>query len=152
VVVLTLGGVLDLYRATDSEVTIIPWATADGLAVATWVRDEVPVDSVIVTAPDNTNPVTSLSGHLVLSGYPGWTFDIGVPDWAERVYDTEAILRGGPAALEAIERRGVDYVVVGPLERKPEVGVDEAWWAANGVAVHRTNDWTVYAVPGSRPG
>lgn len=149
VVVMTLGGVLDLYRATDSEVTIIRWATADGLTVAAWVRDEVPIDAVIATAPTNTNPVTSLSGHLVLSGYPGWTFDLGVPDWSARVDDTRAILGGGPAALEAIERRGVDYVVIGPLERSPEVGVDEAWWAANGVAVHRTGDWTVYAVPGT---
>ena len=102
---------------------------------------------MIATAPTNVNPVTALSGRRAVSGFPGWTFDIGVPDWSQRVDDTRAILLGGPAALEAIERRSVDYVVVGPLERAPEVGVDEAWWAANGRFVFRSGDWVVYAVP-----
>ena len=147
-VVMTLSGALDLYRATDSEVTLIPWTTAEGLAVATWVRDNVPADAVVATAPTNTNPVTSLSGHRVLSGYPGWTYDIGVADWWQRVDDTRNILQGGDPALEALERRGVGYVVVGPLERSPDLGVDEAWWAANGRPVFVAGDWTVYAAPG----
>ncbi len=146
-VVLTGTGVADLYRATDRSVTLIPWATADGLATAGWARRSLPADAVIATAPTNVNPVTALSGRRAVSGFPGWTFDIGVPDWSQRVDDTRAILLGGPAALEAIERRGVDYVVVGPLERAPEVGVDEAWWAANGRFVFRSGDWVVYAVP-----
>ncbi len=145
--VLTATGVADLYRATDRSVTLIPWATADGLAAASWARRSLPADAVIATAPTHLNPVTALSGRRVVSGFPGWTFDIGVPDWSRRVDDTRAILLGGPAALEAIERRGVDYVVVGPLERAPEVGVDEAWWAANGRFVFRAGDWVVYAVP-----
>jgi len=146
-VVLTGTGVADLYRATDRSVTLIPWATADGLATAGWARRSLPADAVIATAPTNVNPVTALSGRRAVSGFPGWTFDIGVPDWSQRVDDTRAILLGGPAALDAIERRGVDYVVVGPLERAPEVGVDEAWWAANGRFVFRSGDWVVYAVP-----
>ena len=146
-VVLTGTGVADLYRATDRSVTLIPWATADGLATAGWARRSLPADAVIATAPTNVNPVTALSGRRAVSGFPGWTFDIGVPDWSQRVDDTRAILLGGPAALEAIERRSVDYVVVGPLERAPEVGVDEAWWAANGRFVFRSGDWVVYAVP-----
>jgi hypothetical protein len=146
-VALTGTGVADLYRATDRSVTLIPWATADGLATAGWARRSLPADAVIATAPTNVNPVTALSGRRAVSGFPGWTFDIGVPDWSQRVDDTRAILLGGPAALEAIERRSVDYVVVGPLERAPEVGVDEAWWAANGRFVFRSGDWVVYAVP-----
>ncbi len=146
-VALTGTGVADLYRATDRSVTLIPWATADGLATAGWARRSLPADAVIATAPTNVNPVTALSGRRAVSGFPGWTFDIGVPDWSQRVDDTRAILLGGPAALDAIERRGVDYVVVGPLERAPEVGVDEAWWAANGRFVFRSGDWVVYAVP-----
>lgn len=146
-VLLCSAGALDLYRATDRSVTLIPWTSADGLAVAGWVHDTLPVDAVLATAPTNVNPVTSLSGRRVVSGFRGWTFDMGVPDWGQRVDDTIAILHGGDPALEAIRRRGVDYVVVGPLERSPEFGVDEVWWAANGRLAYVSGDWRVYAVP-----
>ena len=141
------SGGLDLYRATDRSVTLIPWATADGLATARWVHDNLPVNSVLVTAPTNSNPVTSLSGRRVVSGFRGWTFDMGVPDWAQRADDSVTVLRGGPAAVAVMGRRGVDYVVVGPLENWPEFGADDAWWATNGRLVFQSGDWHVYAAP-----
>ena len=144
---LTLAGALDLYRATDSTVTLIPWASADGLATAKWMREVLPGGTVVVTAPVNYNPVTSLSGLRVLSGYPGWNFDIGVRDWSQRQADTSTILGGGPAAKEVIERREVDVVVVGPLEHEPQIGVDAQWWALNGRLLFRSGDWLVYEVP-----
>lgn len=143
-VALCLTGVLDLYRATDREAAI-DWTSADGLRTAAWVRDQVPAGAVLAVAPTNTQPVTSLSGHAVVSGFPGWTFDIGVPDWSERAADEVTVLRGGEAAREVVARRGVDYVVIGPLERLPEFGADDAWWAANGAEVFRSGDWVVYA-------
>jgi hypothetical protein len=142
---LCLSGALDLVSATDEEAAI-PWTSADGLAVARWVRDELPHDAVLAVAPTNTEPVTSLSEHAVVSGYPGWTFDIGVPDWAQRGDDERAVLRGGADGLAAARRRGVDYVVIGPPERQPDVGADEVWWARHGEAVFRSGRWTVYAV------
>lgn len=141
------SGALDLYRATDSTVTMIPWSAADGLRVAEWVRDELPLDAVLAVAPTNTHPVPSLSGHAVVSGYPGWTFDMAVPDWAGRAEDEETILRGGPEAIEQIRRHGVDYVVIGPLELSPEFGADGAWWAANAEQVFSSGDWSVYRAP-----
>lgn len=140
---LCLSGALDLWSATDEEAAI-PWTSAHGLAVARWVRDELPDDAVLAVAPTNTQPVTSLSGRAVVSGYRGWTFDIGVPDWVERADDEVAVLRGGRAGREAARRRGVDYVVIGPLERQPDIGADETWWARHGEAVFRSGAWTVY--------
>jgi hypothetical protein len=145
-VVLCLSGTVDLLRATDAEATAIPWATADGLAVARWVRDELPRDAVLAVAPTNTHPVTALSGHAVLSGYPGWTFDIGVPDWSERADDELAVLRGGDAGLAVAYTRHVEYLVIGPLERAPDIDADDTWWAAHGTAVFRSGDWTVYRI------
>lgn len=147
IVSLCASGTLDLYRATDSAVSPVPWTTADGVRVATWVRDELPLDAVLAVAPTNTQPVTSLSGHAVVSGYPGWTFDLAVPDWELRAEDAVAILQGGPGALERIRRYGVDHVVIGPIERGEEFDADEEWWADHGEAVYSSGDWTVYAVP-----
>jgi hypothetical protein len=146
-VLLCLSGALDLVRATDRGSTTIPWATADGLTVAEWVRDELPTGAVLAVAPTNTQPVIALSEHAVLSGYPGWTFDIGVPDWSERAADARAVLRGGDEGVATARRRGVDYVVIGPLERMPDHGADDAWWSAHAEAVFRSGDWTVYRVP-----
>lgn len=146
-VALCASGALDLYRATDSAVTLIPWTSADGLAVAAWVRDELPLEAVLAVAPTNTHPVPSLSGHAVVSGYPGWTFDLAVADWEGRADDEVTILRGGPEALVQIRRHGVDYVVIGPLERSAEFGADETWWAANAERVFSSGDWSVYRSP-----
>ena len=142
VVVLCLSGALDLVRATD-EAAAIPWATADGLTVAAWVRETVPRDAVLAVAPTNTQPVLALSERAVVSGYPGWTFDLGVPDWSARADDAVSILRGGPDGETAARRRRVDYVVIGPIERDG-FAADESWWSAHAQAVFRSGDWTVY--------
>ncbi|HRW37979.1 MAG TPA: hypothetical protein P5254_09780 [Aquihabitans sp.] len=145
VVLLCGTGALDLARATQRSARI-PWATADGVEVAEWIRDRTDADDVVVAAPSNTEPVIALSGRRMLSGFPGWTFDLGVPDWYQREQDALAVLRGGDAAREAVARRGVDLVVIGPLERAEPVLADGGWWEANAEVVHRQGDWTVYRV------
>ncbi len=140
-----LAGLADLSRAADRDAAI---AVTDrgGLRAAAWVRRATDRDAVLAVAPSNTEAVMMLGGRPVVSGFPGWSFDIGVPDWYQRQLDELAILRGGAAAEEAATRRGVDYVVIGPLERAPEVGANEAWWAANATLAYRSGQWSVYAV------
>lgn len=146
-VLLTATGALDLLRATDRDARI-PWASADAVEVSAWLRDETDPDDVVVAAPSNAQPVIALSGRRMVSGYPGWTFDIGVPDWFAREQDALAVLRGGPAATEAARRRGVDLVVIGPLERAAPFAADDAWWWANAEVVHQRGEWTVFRVEG----
>lgn len=146
-VALTASGVLDLSRAMDRSATRIPWATADALEMARWLRDTTDPDVVVAAAPAIDEPVVALSGRRFVSGYPGWTFDLGVPDWAERANDEQAILRGGPEGLALAREHDVDLVVIGPIERNPTFQADEAWWAANAELVHRIGDWSVYEVP-----
>ncbi|CAN5589562.1 hypothetical protein BH10ACT1_BH10ACT1_15030 [soil metagenome] len=143
-VLLCLSGVADLSRATDRR-SAIGWASADGLRVSAWIRDEVPADDIVAVAPSNYEPVVSLSGHRAVSGFAGWTFDLGVPDWQQRAEDEVAILRGGPGTAALVARRDVAFVVIGPVERQPEFGGDDAWWAEHGTAVYRSGEWTVYA-------
>ncbi|MCB0964948.1 MAG: hypothetical protein KDA98_16855 [Acidimicrobiales bacterium] len=138
------AGVVDLARAMDRDASRIGWASADAVAVSTWLRDETDPEAVVVAAPEVSQPAIALSGRRFVSGYPGWTFDLGVPDWRERAADSEAILRGGPAAIDALDRRGVDLVVVGPIEAAPPHDADLAWWAANGRPVFEHDGWVVY--------
>lgn len=144
---LTASGVADLSRAMDRSATRIPWASADALEVADWLKTSTDPDVVVAAAPAIDEQAVALSGRRFVSGFPGWTFDLGVPDWVARADDEKAILRGGPEGLATAHERGVDLVVIGPIERLPDFGADEGWWQANATLVHRSGDWSVYEVP-----
>ena len=146
-VALTASGVADLSRAADRSATLIGWASADALEVADWLRTATDPDVVVAAAPAIDEQVVALSGRSFVSGFPGWTYDLGVPDWSARATDAQTILQGGPEGLATARARGAELVVIGPIERGPAFGADEAWWAANAELVHRSGDWSVYQVP-----
>jgi len=84
-------------------------------------------------------------GRRAVSGYPGWTYDLGLPDWASRWNDSGEILRGGQGADAALERYGVDYILMGPIERSQFQGSDE-YWTRHGTLVFDKGDYRIYRV------
>ena len=54
-------------------------------------RPRIPCD-VIVYGADNTSAVAALGGRGAVSGFPGWTYDLGIPDWSERWSASSAML------------------------------------------------------------
>jgi uncharacterized membrane protein len=100
---------------------------------------------VIVYGVNNTSAIAALGGRRVVSGYPGWTYDLGLDDWGDRWADTRTILSGGDGAAEAIERYGVDFVAMGPIERSEHGGSDE-YWSAHGDLVFEAGDYRIYRV------
>ncbi len=140
------AGGLDTVRAMQRS-TAIPWVDHDDVDAATWLRANSHPDDVLVYGADNTSAVAALSGRRAVSGYTGWTYDLGLPDWATRWTDTGMILSGAPEARERIDRYGVDYVVMGPIERSEFGGSDE-YWMANGSLVFQQGDYRIYRVSG----
>ena len=98
---------------------------------------------VIVHGMSNSSAVAALSGRLAVSGYIGWTYDLGVPDWSQRWNDVRTILSGAPEAEEAISRYGVDLVVIGPRERSEHLASD-AYWSTVGVLVYERGAYRIY--------
>ena len=137
-----LSGSLDAVRAMQTK-TAIPWTDNDGVAMATWIRSNTPTHAVIAHAPSNTSPVTALTGRPTVSGFLGWTWDLGLPDWAVRSDDQKKILAGQPDALELVRRYRVTYVVIGPEERQYLSGSD-SFWTQHSTAVKRFGSWAIY--------
>jgi uncharacterized membrane protein len=57
-----------------------------------------------------------LTGRRSLLGYPGHIWTHGL-DFVPRQADIRLIYSGAPGAAELLARHGVEYAVVGPLER-----------------------------------
>ncbi len=138
------AGGLDTLRAMQRS-TAIPWVQHDDVDAASWLRANSHPDDVLVYGANNTSAVAALSGRRAVSGYPGWTYDLGLPDWSSRWSDTGMILSGGPDVRASIDRYGVDYVVMGPIERSEFNGSDD-YWMANGSLVFDQGDYRIYRV------
>lgn len=140
-------GSLDTLRAMQRS-TAIPWADHDEVAAAAWIRLNTPTDAVLVYGATNHSAMAALGGRSVVTGYTGWTWDLGLPDWAQRWSDSRAVLSGSSDAASAIARYGVDYVQIGPAERRG-MAASDAYWEANGALVFRAGEYRIYVV--SRP-
>lgn len=112
---LVLAGSLDIWRAMSSARTYQLF-TSEGIAFARLVREIVPSHATIVHGPVYNHAVF-LSGRRSLMGYPAHVWSHGLPPGA-READIRSIYKGGPETLSLLERHHVDYVVIGPFERK----------------------------------
>ena len=145
---LTFAGALDVGKAVDPEVNVwpVPIASGDGVAAGEWARDNTPDDSVFLIGFEHTHPVPALSGRQAVVGYAGWINDLGVTDWHVRQQQARTMLGGAEGADKLLRDYGVDYVVVGPIERR--IGVDEAFWAARGTLAFAQGEYRVYRIQG----
>jgi hypothetical protein len=114
VVGLTFAGALDVTRAlspVEHPVLLNPVV----LEVARMIRERIPPHSVIMHAPIHNSPVI-MTGRQSLMGYPGHLWTHGI-DYEERESDVGAIYSGRSDADELLKKYGVNYVMVGPIER-----------------------------------
>jgi uncharacterized membrane protein len=95
-----------------------------GIDFATIVAEETASTSLILHAPIPNHPVV-LTGRRSLMGYPGHVWSHGL-DYTEREADIKNMYAGTADAETLLARYGIDYVVVGPLERA-RMRVDEAF-------------------------
>jgi hypothetical protein len=125
----TAAGGLDVWRAASGAVERRSF-DPDGIAFAEFVRRETPPRALILHAPTYNDPVY-LTGRRTFLGYPGHVWSHGI-DYFEREADMKSIYAGSFDAPALIEKAGIDYVVVGPLEReelkKDGVTVNEAFF------------------------
>ena len=125
----TAAGGLDVWRAASGGVERRTFDPA-GLAFAELVRRETGPRALILHAPTYNDPVY-LTGRRTFLGYPGHVGSHGI-DYAAREAGLKRIYAGAPDAPALIERAGIEYVVVGPLEReelaKQGVAVNESFF------------------------
>ncbi len=113
-IALTLAGALDVWRvasATEEQREF----DRDGIAFAELIEQQTPPRSLILTAPTYNHPVF-LAGRRALLGYGGHLWSQGIK-YEEREAEVKRIYAGSPDAAALLDKYGVEYVVVGPLER-----------------------------------
>ena len=109
----TAAGGLDVWRAAVG--TARREIDADGLAFAELIKDKTPPRALILHAPVYNDPVY-LTGRRTFLGYPGHVWSHGL-NFERREAEMKRIYAGGADASSLIVNNGIEYVVVGPLER-----------------------------------
>lgn len=146
---LTVTGTLDTVRGMQRS-SAIPWVSADDVAAAGWLRHHRQDGDVLVYGVGNTSAVAALGGVPAVSGYLGWTFDLGLPDAFARERASREILAGAETALALAEHYGVTIVAIGPHERAA-LGGDDAFWSAHGELVFAQGEYRLYRLTRSAP-
>jgi hypothetical protein len=113
-VVVTLAGALDVMgivlRSTDYGIF-----DAQGVAFAEVVKEKTPPRALIIHAPVHNTPVF-LTGRRSLMGYPGHIWTHGL-EFMQRDTEIKRIYLGTPDADQLMRKYGIEYAVIGPLER-----------------------------------
>ncbi len=111
----TAAGGLDVWRAASGAVERRSF-DPDGVAFAEVVKQQTDPRSLILHAPTYNDPVY-LTGRRTYLGYPGHVWSHGI-DYTQREAELKRIYAGAADADALLQRAGVEYVVVGPLERE----------------------------------
>jgi len=143
-VALTLAGGLDVWRAVSGQ-TDLQEFDRDGIAVAAIIRQETPARALILHAP-TYNPPVFLTGRRSLLGYTGYIWAHGLP-YVDREADIKRIYAGEADADQLIDRYGIEYILVSPIERG-SMPVNDAY-LEQFATVGEAGDYRLYGV--SRP-
>ncbi len=111
----TAAGGLDVWRAASGTVERRSFEPA-GLEFAEVIKRETAPRALILHAPTYNDPVY-LTGRRTFLGYPGHVWSHGI-DYGPREAELKRIYAGAADAPALVERAGIEYIVVGPLERE----------------------------------
>ena len=122
---LTAAGALDLWRVL-SGAALARVLDKPAVEFATLVASTTEPTAMVLHAPIHNSPVV-LTGRRSFMGYPGhlWTHGLS---YRSRELELRRIYRGGRDAASLIDRHRIDYVVVGPDERRFEA-VNDAFFS-----------------------
>jgi hypothetical protein len=115
ILTLTLSGALDVWSVASraAEFRIFD---AEGVAFAEMVKEKTRPRATILHAPTFDTPIF-LTGRRSVMGYPGHIGSHGI-DYKDRLREIMRIYAGAPDAEALLAKYGVEYVVVGPHERR----------------------------------
>ncbi len=141
-ILLTFSGGLDVLRAASPAENVGLYSQAD-LNAATAIMNATPPRARILHAPIH-NSVIALTGRQSLMGYPGHLWTHGI-DYGTRETEVQTIYKGGAIAMELMSKYKIDFVVIGPVERK-DLKPDENFFATNYAKVVDQPEYRVYQI------
>lgn len=115
--------------------------STDDMGAFEWLSKNAGREALVLASPINGNRIPAFASVKVIYGHPMET-----PHAEERAAWVESLYTWGGAeedALQIIGQEGVDYVLLGELER--DIGDPE--WVQELEIVHRSGDTIIYQVP-----
>jgi hypothetical protein len=132
------SGSLDLDRAWQERLNLpnLKLLNNDDLALAAWVRQETPVDSIFLTSWNFNHPVRTLGARVELIGGLVSLWGTGI-DYRERLQDETAMFRGDFDTSALLKHYRVSYVVIGPGELQ-DAGANLAYYQGRYPTVYQS--------------
>jgi hypothetical protein len=118
------------------------FASGDDIALAAWARASTKPTDVFLATDRPNQPITTLSGRSIVSGYRGWLYAYHL-DYTPRLADIQTALVG---KLTSDNRYHAKYVAVASAE-PTEWLVDRAALDSAYRSVYSNGSWTVYLLP-----
>jgi hypothetical protein len=140
-VTLTLAGALDVWSVASraAEFRIFD---ADGVRFAETVKETTRPRATVLHEPTFDTPIF-LTGRRSVMGYPGHIGSHGI-GWEGRWREVRRIYNGGADAERLLAKYGVEFVVVGPHERR-EAPVNETFFSRFEL-VGETGEYRLYKI------
>jgi len=142
--ILVFSGALDVLRTVSGAVSYKVF-DADAVTIANRIKGTTKPDALFLNAP-TYNTAVVLSGRRSLMRYPGHLSSHGI-DYKQRESDVAQMYRGGPAAAALLEKYGIDYVLISPIERS-SLSPNEAFFATFPLAAE-SGQYKIYKVRNS---
>ncbi|NCN50863.1 MAG: hypothetical protein GW925_00245 [Candidatus Pacebacteria bacterium] len=139
-IVICFSGFLDTYRALRFPLSSYQMYSAEEVALAAWTKANTDSDSIWLTGTYHNEWLFNLTGRQALATYTGWLWTHGY-DYYQEDHDLRTMYQF-PQNTALFEKYGIDYVVVGPFERR-EFNTDEHAFLKNFVIVQKTESYTV---------
>ena len=145
--VLTLAGALDLWRVASGQRRHRIFSPA-ALAFAREITAATPPEARLAHLPAHDSPAL-LAGRRSLLGYPGHIWSQGLTG-GSRQDDLARIYAGHPRARALLRKHALDYVLLGPAERR-HLRIDEGFLRSFPI-VTRSGAYQLFDVRGRRSG
>ncbi len=136
------SGALSLAREAVSDYQLF---SADEVAAAEYIRDELPADAVYLTGDQHNNLVAALAGRQIVCGTGSYLYFHGI-NYEQAALDERQMLENPSQNLDLFAQYGVDYVVITNSERY-NYALDEAYFAENWPLVYAEGSVSIYAAP-----
>lgn len=112
ILVMTLAGFLDIFRIVTASGTKYPIYGPESIAMAEFIKQNLPANAVFVSADKFDNPVVSLAGRKVVMGFTPWLWTYGL-DYSPRSTVVTKTL-AGDVDTTFMKQLGVTHVVLFP--------------------------------------
>jgi hypothetical protein len=142
---LIASGGVDAYRILRTDLHSYVMYSATDLQLADWVKKNTDAHSIWLTNNHHNHWLFNLTGRQAVMTYPGWLWTQGYTDWMAVQSEERVMYAGGVAAENVLKKYGINYVVVGDLERR-DMTPNEIYFDAKYPIVKQLGTTKIYKI------